>query len=171
MSTKLLVSTELCNLVASRACCLWIKLRDLHLFALLLANVATDCGFQLKTVFCCIITTIVIGVSLHRNLRVTLLWILTECLSVYCSCVCQHPYTGSFCEGVLDAQPCTTISCENGGRCYVSGDGIPQCDCPVGTGGRLCQQDTLNECETVDNPCTKGFCIDGLRSYNCNCPK
>lgn len=53
----------------------------------------------------------------------------------------------------------------------MSGDGIPQCDCPTGTGGRLCQEDTLNECETEDNPCSKGFCIDGLRSYNCNCPR
>lgn len=81
------------------------------------------------------------------------------------------PYTGMFCEGILGAQPCNDIDCANGGRCYVTGEGVPQCECPVGTGGRLCDKDTLDECQTVSSPCHRGYCIDALRSYYCNCPE
>ena len=86
-------------------------------------------------------------------------------------CECTSPYVGDFCEGVLGTQPCNSVNCKNGGRCYVGGDEVPQCECPAGTGGRLCETDTVNECETVHEPCAKGFCIDGLKTHHCNCPK
>ena len=47
--------------------------------------------------------------------------------------------------------------------------GLPQCECPEGTAGALCEQDTHDDCAGT-NPCKRGFCIDDYRGYKCNCP-
>lgn len=98
------------------------------------------------------------------------------CISCYtfncnCRCICPLPFTGPFCEGVLDAQPCQEVSCLNGGRCFVTGGGMPQCQCLEGSAGSRCEEDTIDDCDVTPEPCVRGFCVDGIRGHSCNCPK
>ena len=57
----------------------------------------------------------------------------------------------------------------NNGSCQVI-PGNFTCSCPSPLSGRLCEVDTVNDCDTVFNPCANnGTCLDNINAYDCLC--
>jgi Notch-like protein len=80
-------------------------------------------------------------------------------------CFCPNGYYGSNCQ--FSGQSCDSSPCQHGGTCQDGGPKGYTCDCPPGTTGPQCEQDTRNEC--TYNPCKEGFCIDKTGDYDCSC--
>ncbi|XP_060583173.1 cadherin EGF LAG seven-pass G-type receptor 2-like, partial [Ruditapes philippinarum] len=68
------------------------------------------------------------------------------------SCTCLENYTGKNCT---DEKPCSTVTCENGGKCVVSSENIGVCECPPDIWGESCQ--TIND---------GTFCSPEVDKYN-----
>ena len=75
--------------------------------------------------------------------------------------ICERPDS-------FDADECVD-RCLNGGTCQYDANGSPRCNCLTGTTGSRCQQDNANDCS--NNTCVNGRCIDGVRTYTCDCDK
>ena len=87
-------------------------------------------------------------------------------------CLCPGNFVGEHCE-IPDLSntvkdPCSAISCHNGGVCMVNGEGRVVCSCPAGWQGELCESNVDDCVEVVcyDN----GTCVDGHMDYVCECP-
>ena len=87
------------------------------------------------------------------------------------TCICPDGFTDTNCTFPFDTGVCSRNPCRNGGRCQeLSGDNFT-CSCPPPLSGRLCEVDTINDCETVLSPCgNNGTCVDVINDYYCICP-
>ena len=83
------------------------------------------------------------------------------------NCVCPTGYNGTNCDNYIGV--CIPNPCMNNGSCQD----IPAsftCSCPSPLSGRLCEVDTVNDCDTVLNPCANnGTCMDNINGYSCVC--
>eukprot|EP00494_Astrolonche_serrata_P032100 UN32369 len=64
-------------------------------------------------------------------------------------------------EDICEPNPC------NYGICMKSDESLFSCSCWDGYEGDRCNEE-VNECR--GNPCERGLCIDGINSYECDCP-
>ncbi|XP_021531834.2 LOW QUALITY PROTEIN: protein eyes shut homolog [Aotus nancymaae] len=86
------------------------------------------------------------------------------------SCICQHGYTGAYCEESTDncaKRERNSALCLNGGIC-VDGPGHTfDCRCLPGFSGQFCDIN-INEC--ASSPCLNGAnCEDHINGYVCKC--
>ena len=83
------------------------------------------------------------------------------------NCVCPTGYNGINCNNYIGV--CIPNPCMNNGSCQdIPGSFI--CSCPSPLSGRLCEVDTVNDCDTVLNPCANnGTCMDNINGYSCVC--
>uniref|UniRef100_A0A8C9TA92 Notch receptor 2 n=1 Tax=Scleropages formosus TaxID=113540 RepID=A0A8C9TA92_SCLFO len=84
-------------------------------------------------------------------------------------CICQIGFSGFNC-GEVEGYGCTSLRCQNGGRCHDSAGGQIQCLCPPGFSGPHCE--VALSCQS--RPCLNGgVCSPDPRSpnqYTCQCP-
>lgn len=86
------------------------------------------------------------------------------------TCACPPGYSGTKCT--IPVNTCTTITCQNGGKCILRLDqSRPMCECPSGYTG--------DTCESTWDPCTGIMCLNaGMckiapsgNGFLCVCPK
>ena len=85
---------------------------------------------------------------------------------MYCLC---PGYNGINCNNYIGV--CISNPCTNNGNCQDINPRNLTCTCPSPLSGRLCEVDTVNDCDSTLNPCANiGTCIDNVNGYSCVCP-
>uniref|UniRef100_A0A674MY80 Notch receptor 2 n=1 Tax=Takifugu rubripes TaxID=31033 RepID=A0A674MY80_TAKRU len=81
-------------------------------------------------------------------------------------CMCALGFTGKHCESSYI--PCSPSPCLNGGTCNQNSETSYSCHCLPGFNGTNCENN-IDDCP--GHQCAnRGTCIDGVNTYNCQCP-
>uniref|UniRef100_A0A673C0G3 Neurogenic locus notch homolog protein 2-like n=1 Tax=Sphaeramia orbicularis TaxID=375764 RepID=A0A673C0G3_9TELE len=81
-------------------------------------------------------------------------------------CQCPPGYSGRTCE--VSTLPCAPSQCLNGGTCRQTSDHSYECACLPGFEGHNCENN-VDDCP--GHKCMNGgICVDGVNTYNCQCP-
>ncbi|VDO97761.1 unnamed protein product [Heligmosomoides polygyrus] len=76
------------------------------------------------------------------------------------TCLCRDGFIGAICEIDL----CSSVPCQNGGRCQATG-GEARCECLPNFTGILCE----SVAEVCQMPCMNGMCVIEDNKERCEC--
>ncbi|VDM74773.1 unnamed protein product [Strongylus vulgaris] len=117
-----------------------------------------------------------LGSTASSQPQETRIWTVSPCAEFFCqnngtcvvtqegsfqaACLCRNGFIGAKCE----VDVCSTVPCQNGGKCRANG-GEAFCDCTPPYTGLLCES-AVASCEP---PCVNGECVVQNDKVACKC--